>query len=183
MGAELAAEMLAGLSPAVRLSNGRATGSDGLIGCELAGAMRGLGPSATALIVAKYIEGCTEVQSREFYDLFTGPVSDLAVDGGWSTAEFPGALRRMLVLGLYELMHPRRCRSCAGTQHVDARPCPACQGSGTQGLSGRYRASVVGIPDTSWRRVWARRYDMLLARLHQIEGDALAKVWRQMRRE
>jgi hypothetical protein len=148
---------------------------------EISALMAGLPPEAMDLALAKYTQA-EECERRLIATLQVWAVG-LAVDERWETVRGRPTVCNMCVAAVYEVVKPNVCACCRGSGRVreqrHARLCLVCNGTGHKALAQRSIAEVCGIPETTWRRTWAGRYERVYRRVNAWDGQVAGALKRQ----
>jgi len=104
-----------------------------------------------------------------------------AKERGWKAERDDERLKRCVWLAIYEVVGPSpHCPRCNGRGEVNRgylrRLCPQCEGSCAASRSERWRARMVGVDHSSWRRRWAARYERIQGRMWQRYSQAMAAI-------
>lgn len=93
----------------------------------------------------------------------------------WPDA-LPSRLKKLTETALIELAGDYRCRRCDGRGHVITGNlvalCEACSGSGAGKMSDCERALLIGVNESTFRRVWTGVYQWLLTTMADAELQA-----------
>lgn len=84
-------------------------------------------------------------------------VGAIAKDQGWKLTD--RELACLCEITLREGLTSPVCPACNGSGSVAAKDCERCHGVGRIPMSSRQRAAWMGVPETTWRRVWKPRAD------------------------
>lgn len=111
----------------------------------------------------------------------------------WQTKD-PRRAQRLVEVAARDWLSPSLCHRCGGHELEGrtvvwsrgegrlARTCPACLGTGIRRpRSGRSAARIVGVDDKTWRTTWKKRYEWLLARMNDLEAQALRTLQRNLK--
>lgn len=156
----------------------------GLSEADAAMALAGLDRGPYLLARVKYA-----LDSSSRYPLenqLWGEMCGIATRKKWLIPAGHELLRRMSRMAIEEVVHPAQCPKCGGRGTVypkggAARLCSACIGTGRGRVSDRSRAAGADIPKTSWFRIWAPRYELMLAKLDRWDRVAHAHVRQRMK--
>lgn len=149
----------------------------------VAAALAGLSDPAYWFARARFLDD--PEHARLLWDWVTDTVTAHALAGNWG--ELPGAqARRIALVAMTPSVWGVRCTSCDGRgQHNRRRgvltTCGACHGSGRGVVSEREQARIVGVPATSWRRLWRHRVAGVARLVADLETEVDEHVRRQFR--
>jgi len=127
-----------------------------------------------------------ETWRPELERLILMAVVDMGAPEKWHI-ERPHFLRDMVKMAMDEVEKPTICNRCNGQKKVilsedvakqvknpslSGKPivCPKCNGSGYKPKPNRY--ILLSVPETTYRRVWADRYNRILDIIRGIDGTA-----------
>ena len=130
--------------------------------------------------------GITKIWREELERLLLMAVVDMAAPEKWQISR-PHFLREMVKIAMDEVEKPVVCNRCNGQKRVilsdqaaeqvgnptlsgKAIDCPKCHGSGYRPKPNRY--TLLNVPETTYRRVWADRYNRIIAIIRGIDGTA-----------
>lgn len=164
---------------------GRSTNPDTLRPSDIAAGLSGLPAGVSATVLLKHCHDPASV--RPLYAHLLNTAGKLAVEQRWKgyrANEKPAAkmLESMVRLAIDELMRSGVCPSCRGSKRSvnDKRACQRCGGTGRQNYSDRERARMVGMPRTTWRDTWARRYEQIYSVANSWDKRAERHVVRKV---
>lgn len=149
----------------------------------VAGALAGLSPAAYWFARARFLDD--PEHARLLWDWVTATVTTHASAGNWGEIPHPQA-RRIALVAMTPSVWGIRCPICDGRgQHNRRRgvltTCGACHGSGRGVVSEREQARIVGVPATSWRRIWRPRVAAVARLVADLETEVDEHVRRQFR--
>lgn len=153
-----AAELMAKMAPhGLRITGEGFGGRGGITAQDVAGAlgMGGLYRPAYWYGLLKYC-GYDGVRDKVTKCLRIG-IGALAKDRGWKLTD--REFSSLCQITLHEGMTSPVCKACNGSGTVAAKDCERCHGVGRIPMSSRQRAAWMGVPETTWRRVWKPRAD------------------------
>jgi ribosomal protein L40E len=114
---------------------------------------------------------------RPLDDAMRVAIAEQSRAGRWNlTAEQISGLASLAII---ENLHDRICDRCNGSGTVAAKECDKCHGTGKLPMSERRRAEIVGVPESSWRRLWKPRAAWAYAVVQQWDADVTAHLSRQ----
>jgi RecJ-like exonuclease len=143
---------------------------------ELAGLLARLSAHEMNLTLAKY--GCDEDAKRKLVGNVTAYVTAVAMERGWKprNAELLGGLARLAV---YEVVGGLLCAKCNGTGLASVvRVCKCCEGTGHKRLSRREMATIVGVDQAQWLRVWNERYAVVFDYVTGLDTAVIKQLHR-----
>jgi len=167
------AERLAVLTARGKHINGEGYGTTRADPMIMAGAMAGLTPLQAELMHAKYR---LEYRAQETaVTLYAATISrQYALSLPKATAVSRAAV--------HCVVHGSACKSCMGAGVTpEQKECKKCEGVGMRAVSDRQRALVAGMPKSTWCDSYADIADNAETALRRIEGDALAKITKNIR--
>ena len=119
----------------------------------------------------------------------TGLVQEASKHVRWKPQ--PGEIRRLAALALLEHVWPTPCRSCSATGYVYEKGaggpgvsqgvCNACGGTGRRAWGRQRLASLMGVSEWDWRKVWGARYYRMQTMIRWMELRALVQIRRALR--
>lgn len=111
--------------------------------------------------------------------------SDLATAGKWEIPKGREYVRKMVRLGIGEIVHPSTCRVCGGAGerllNDKVTSCRRCAGTGRTTLSQADKAHHVGMDPAAWQRRWSRRYEEVYTMLREVEREAIRSIQKRLR--
>lgn len=126
----------------------------------------------------------------ELYRRLRDFVIERSVTEAWKFSR-PLMFQQLALLAIFELVGARDpCMVCDGRGSVpieEGSPthigCEICRGTGKAPLTGRDRAALIGIHESTWSKVWRDRYEIVFGELHNWLADARHHVRRRLRKE
>jgi len=85
----------------------------------------------------------------------------------------------LLYLTMSEFAKPLMCLTCKGRHRL--HPCPSCKGSGHRKISGRRKAELLGINESTYRRKYATFVTTLESFLQEQEHLALLSLTQKLK--
>lgn len=143
-----------------------------LCGLELVGLLAGLSEDAINYALAKHSD-----DDASYWKLVYATrewAAGVAYREGWDIERGRPTVYNMSALAVAESVMKRRCRTCKGRGHERGKVCRTCNG-GTYGqFPDALIAHYAGLPETTYRRVWKKRYSFCYA---HVQGHA-DEIWR-----
>jgi len=150
---------------------------------ELMGALAGLDRGPELLIRAVVPQQAVHDDLyREAYMLAVS----LAVKYGWKPQKGKPILRGMGKIAVDDILYPNHCRTCSGTGLVADEAgnatveCQVCAGTGRKKPKVSFSAAICGIDDTTWRRTWERRCDVVRGEVRDWWNIAERHILKQL---
>jgi hypothetical protein len=144
----------------------RSTAGAELSKSELAGLLAGLSEQAMCFALAKY--GCDEDARRRIETNISVYVTELSFKENWSHKDCK-IFCAMAKLAIDEVISENLCPLCNGVGLVKIKVCNVCNGTRHKIMSGRKKASVIGVTQVQWTRIWSNRYESVFEYVHGID--------------
>lgn len=150
-------------------------GSGGMLSRpELAGLLAGLSSQAMNLAMAKYAgdlasERMLIAQVREW-------AAGVAFRDGWEVVRGRHTVCNMAAMAVFEVVRPNVCGRCKGSGWIVNNSnhlalCKSCDGATFKYMSGSRVANALGLPYTTYCRIWQPRYGLVLSHVWGIDAS------------
>jgi RecJ-like exonuclease len=116
--------------------------------------------------LAKY--GCDEDAKRRLLGFIVVYIGVLACNENWS-AKDASLFMAMAKLVIDEVISENLCPNCHGIGLVKIKVCNVCNGTRHKVMSGRKKASVIGVTQVQWSRTWSSRYESVFEYVHSMD--------------
>jgi len=151
---------------------------------ELAAVFAGMPTGAYLLALGKFL--LDSVAERKFYEYIHMELLDLMTTNAWKEPRDSDLFSHFVVMALWEIYGSKGgspCKACSGMGYVTGdgedglaehtgRPlpklCGKCKGLGKIQPTQRARASLLGISQPQWSRVWRERYEATKAQVERV---------------
>jgi ribosomal protein L40E len=173
------AELMAKMTPhGVQITGMGFGGTTNLSALDVAGAlgMGGLSHPAYLFGLLKY---CGDHQVLGRLDrIVRGYVFTLGKAERWNLTD--DQICGLSRLAVFENLHVRTCGKCNGSGTIAAKACDKCEGTGRLPMSNRQRATIAGIPETSFRREWKSRAQRCYGIVQNWESELITHLHKQL---
>lgn len=151
---------------------------------EIAAALGGL-PRLPYLLGLAAINASWEVLP-ELERLLWLQLVDVSIEQRWLVTVGVPRTRYMAQMALWEYLHPPKCRRCHGKGEIyppnsAVQTCDLCEGTGSGKISIETRARWMRVRKSTWRDVWAHRYERHAMRLvSNADGEIINHLRRKL---
>lgn len=145
------------LSPGIcRYAEPCGGGAGGLTRAELAGMLAGLNRDVVNYALAKYAGD--EVAYWDLVFAVRVYAASVAVKEDWEIVRGRPTVYNLSAIAVFEAVNPNRCGTCRGSGFERAKVCRTCSGQTIARYGHAVIADLVGLSETTFRRVWYSRY-------------------------
>lgn len=174
---EVLARLGGGVSSWSGIVGGGGSG-DALSGVELAGLLAGLDDVEMAFALAKYVGDAAQVLYVR--ELVRQHALSLRSRRAWKAAS-ESQVVALADVAVDEGIKPGVCPVCDGVRYVGARVCRRCNGLGVLRKSNVQIGRLIGVDESSFRRVWADRFRMVAGYVLDLDCAVVSAVRRNDR--
>lgn len=152
---------------------------DALSGVELAGLLSGLDDDEMAFALAKYVGD--EAHVLLVRELVRQHALSLRNRQAWKAARDEQVVA-LADVAVDEGVKPGVCPVCDGVRYVGAKVCKRCNGLGVLRKSNVQIGRLIGVDESSFRRVWADRFRLVAGFVSDLDCAVVSAVRRNDRR-
>lgn len=160
-----------------------AGGIASLTGMDVAGALAGTHRFGYLLLLAKYADD-NAAMNRLWQEIADEIQAEKSCD--------PKQANGLALCALFFVVNPCLCKHCKGrgviyprlngkTLSQAARECDECGGTGRGKVSGRQRAALAQVPETTWRDTWRAYIDRKERWLLELETASIGVLMMHLR--
>ena len=151
---------------------------------ELMGALAGLDRGPELLVRAVVPQQPVHLDLYKEAYLVAQSLSD---KHGWNPQRGKPILMGIGRIAVNDILYPNHCKTCSGTGKVADNAgnatvdCQVCSGTGRKKPRVDFSAAICGIDQTTWRRTWEKRCDLVRAEVRDWWNIAERHIRKQLK--